>query len=98
MKIGDLIEVEWWDAVHPEGVWSSPDEVSERLTRLAPCLTAGYLVARDRNYLVIASTIDRDVDGVTHHLTGEMAIPRRMIHASRALAPKKAPNRRRQPA
>lgn len=60
MKIGDVVEVEWWDACGGGGSWESLTDV----LKVEPLKvdSVGYLVKKDRRYLTIVQSTNANKD------------------------------------
>jgi hypothetical protein len=72
-----IVEVEWTDVSTTHG-WHKKDQESG----LSPCLSVGYLVEENDEYLVLAESLDESVvpDGVTSNNLGcTTSIPRSAI-------------------
>lgn len=78
MKLPPVVLIEWLDATHPAGEWMAISDVS-RTGALATIYSAGFLIHEDKSRVVIAVSHDGE------NVSGEMAIPVRMIRRRRKL-------------
>jgi hypothetical protein len=67
LKLGDLVLIEWADACTATHAWQEDIEI-------APCVSVGFLVKKDKKQFVIAHT--KAFDG--QHC-GQFAIPRGFV-------------------
>ena len=75
--VNQLVEVEWTDACG-SGAWQDIDDY--RKLAPMPCLTAGYLLVKDKEKVTVLSTQSLDGGG-----NGAISIPTQWIKSIRKL-------------
>lgn len=72
-RIGPVVEVEWLDALS-RGGWGTRKTYAEE--RPLTCLTAGYLLAKTKDKIIIVQSSSYNAKGEERDLTDSITIPR----------------------
>ncbi|MFN7088586.1 MAG: hypothetical protein ACK4NX_02090 [Candidatus Paceibacteria bacterium] len=81
LKIGDKIELEWYDPIDQSG-WCQDEQLYQELERLSsmPVITVGYFAGESDNYIAVASSDgDRYGEGTIGRWGNWQAIPKASI-------------------